>query len=200
MAGPPTSLGMPSQNSLSGGMARRAFAKQLARFGAGCAAYRAVGRLARAADLAPGSNVMDVLSTFMSKAAGTPLPAAVIEKAKFSVLDTFASMLSGSKLPPGRFAIQLASAYGGPSVSMVAGSNILCGPIEAALSNGMLAHADETDDTHPPSQSHPACSVVPSALAMGEKYHISGEHFLRAIALGYDIGTRVTITLGGLQY
>ena len=45
----------------------------------------------------------------------------------------------------------------------------LCGPIEAALANGMLAHSDETDDTHPPSQSHPGCSVVPAALAVGEK-------------------------------
>ena len=31
----------------------------------------------------------------------------------------------------------------------VAGSNVLCGPIEAALANGVLAHADETDDSQP---------------------------------------------------
>src|SRR5206468_1299783 len=28
----------------------------------------------------------------------------------------------------------------------VVASNIVCGPIEAALANGVLAHADETDD------------------------------------------------------
>jgi 2-methylcitrate dehydratase PrpD len=85
-------------------------------------------------------------------------------------------------------------------VASVAGSNVVCGPIEAALANGMLAHSDETDDTHPPSQSHPGCSVVPSALAVGEKWSIDGQRFLRAVALGYDIGPRFTATLGKLQY
>src|SRR3989442_2027907 len=109
-------------------------------------------------------------------------------------------MVSGSELPPGRFAIQFARAYGGDKVATVAGANVVCGPIEAALANGMLAHSDETDDTHPPSQSHPGCSVVPAALAVGEKFGVDGTRFLRAVALGYDVGPRVTATLGRLQY
>jgi 2-methylcitrate dehydratase PrpD len=103
-------------------------------------------------------------------------------------------------LPPGRFAINFARAYKGDRVATVAGSNVLCGPIEAALANGMLAHSDETDDTHPPSQSHPGCSTIPAALAAGERFNISGRHFLRAVTLGYDVGTRVTATLGRLEY
>ena len=104
-------------------------------------------------------------------------------------------------LPPGKFAIQFARSYrAGRRSERFAGSNVLCGPIEAALSNGMLAHSDETDDTHPPSQSHPGASVVPSALAAGEQFNNDGARFLRAVALGYDIGPRVTITLGKLQY
>jgi 2-methylcitrate dehydratase PrpD len=177
---------------------RREFARRAAAFSFGCAASF-TGAKIRAADLA-ASDVIGSLSAFMSKAADTPLPPAVVEKVKFSLLDTCAAILSGSQLPPGRFAIDFARSYGGPAISMVGGSNVLCGPIEAAAANGILAHADETDDTHPPSQSHPACSVVPSALAIGEKHRISGEHFVRAIALGYDIGPRVTMTLGGLQY
>jgi len=82
----------------------------------------------------------------------------------------------------------------------VVGSDIVCGPIEAALANGMLAHSDETDDTHAPSQSHPGCAVVPAALAAGEQFGIDGTRFLRAVALGYDIGPRVTMTLGALAY
>ncbi len=44
--------------------------------------------------------------------------------------------------------------------------------------NGMLAHSDETDDTHAPSLSHPGCSVVPAALAAGEQFGVSGVRFL----------------------
>ena len=69
----------------------------------------------------------------MSQAGDHPLPDTVLEQAKWHVLDTVAAMISGSNLPPGRFAIQFARSYGGDKVATVAGSNILCGPIEAAL-------------------------------------------------------------------
>jgi len=126
---------------------------------------------------------MERLSVYMSEAGSRSLPAEVMEKTKQHILDTLAAMISGSELPPGRMAIQFAHAYGGREVATVVASNFACGPIEAALTNGMLAHADETDDSHAPSQSHPGCAVIPAALAAGERFGISGERFLRAVAL-----------------
>jgi 2-methylcitrate dehydratase PrpD len=64
----------------------------------------------------------------------------------------------------------------------------------------MLAHSDETDDSHSPSQSHPAASIVPAALATGEKFGIDGTRFLRSVVLGYDVGPRFTMTLGRVDY
>jgi 2-methylcitrate dehydratase PrpD len=152
----------------------------------------------------PVGQLMTTLSAYMSEAAGRKLPDAVVEKTKQMILDTLAAMISGSQLPPGRFAIQFARASqvgnGGGKVATVAGSNVVCGPIDAALANGMLAHSDETDDTHPPSQSHPGCAAVPAALAAGERFAIDGTRFLRAVTLGYDVGPRITATLGKLQY
>jgi 2-methylcitrate dehydratase PrpD len=134
-------------------------------------------------------------------AAGTRgLPEDVIESAKLHLLDTLASMISGSALPPGIAALRYARSNAGPQVATIAGSNILCGPVDAALANGMLAHADETDDSHAPSQSHPGCAVIPAALAVGEKFGIDGTRFLRAIVLGYDVGTRVTLSFGGAKF
>jgi 2-methylcitrate dehydratase PrpD len=146
------------------------------------------------------SPVMHRLSTYMSEATGRALPDEVTEKTKQHILDTLAAMISGSELTPGRAALQFAGAYGGKEVATVVASKIVCGPIEAALTNGVLAHADETDDSHAPSQSHPGCAVVPAALAAGERFGISGTHFLRAVALGYDVGPRFTMTLGGQQF
>src|SRR5271165_4030370 len=147
---------------------------------------------ATAAPLA--SQVMASLSTYMSDAWNRTLPDEVIEKAKHHILDTFAAMISGSGLPPGRAAIRFARAYGGEKVAMVVGSNILCGPMEAALANGVLAHADETDDSWPGGW-HPGCNVIPAALATGEQLGISGMHFLRAVVLGYDLGARILVAL-----
>jgi 2-methylcitrate dehydratase PrpD len=152
------------------------------------------------AEAADVSDVMTTLSTFMSGAAARTLPDPVVEKTKFMILDTLAAMISGSELPPGKFAIRFVRAYGGNPICTVAGSSVRCGPMEAALANGILAHSDETDDTHPPSQSHPGCAAIPAALAVGEKLGIDGTRFVRSVALGYDIGTRVTATLGKLQY
>jgi 2-methylcitrate dehydratase PrpD len=146
------------------------------------------------------SPVMDKLSTYMSEASGRELPDETTEKTKQHILDTLAAMISGSELTPGRAALQFAGVYGGKEVATVVASKIVCGPIEAAMTNGVLAHADETDDSHAPSQSHPGCAVVPAALAAGERFGISGTHFLRAVALGYDVGPRVTMTLGGQQF
>src|SRR5437870_10194115 len=142
------------------------------------------------------SAVMDKLSLYMSEASGRELPDEVIEKTKQHILDTVAAMISGSELTPGRAALQFAGAYGGKEVATVVASKIVCGPIEAALTNGMLAHADETDDSHAPSQSHPGCAIVPAALAVGEQFGIDGNRFIRAVTLGYDVGTRFTMTVG----
>ena len=57
----------------------------------------------------------------------------------------------------------------------------------------MLGHADETDDTHPSSLTHPGTSVIPAAIAIGEKEALSGASVLRAIVLGYDICARMVV-------
>jgi 2-methylcitrate dehydratase PrpD len=143
------------------------------------------------------SPVMAALSDYMAAAHDRALPPDVVEKAKHHILDTFAAMLSGSELPPGRVALALAKEQAGRPSATVIGSNILTGPMDAALVNGVLAHSDETDDSHGPSQSHPGASIVPSALALGEELGISGQHYLRAVTLGYDVGPRLTMALGG---
>lgn len=146
------------------------------------------------------SRAMEEISAYMSAAAGRTLPDEASEKTKQHVLDTLSAMISGSELLPGRLALQFARTYGGREVATVVASDFLCDPIEAAFTNGILAHADETDDSHSPSQSHPGCAVIPAALAVGEQFGIGGSQFLRAVALGYDVGTRFTMTLGGQQF
>jgi 2-methylcitrate dehydratase PrpD len=173
--------------------------------GASCflaaAAFPAKAALAAPRAAAASSiSVMPQLSSYMGEARNHELPAEVVEKAKHHILDTFAAMVSGSELPPGRAGIRLANAYGGEKIATVVYSQTVCGPIEAAMANGMLAHSDETDDSHAPSQCHPGCSIVPAAFAAGEKFGINGTQFLRAVTLGYDIGPRVTMTLGGGEF
>jgi len=170
---------------------------------AGQAASAAAAKTAGPIAAAQGqgvSPVMEKLSAYMSEAGNHALPDEVVEKAKEHILDTLAAMVSGSVLLPGRDAFRFARTYGCGNVATVVASNILCGPMEAALTNGMLAHSDETDDSNGPSHSHPGCADVPAALAAGELFGIDGTRFVRAVTLGYDVGSRVTITMGGERY
>ena len=144
--------------------------------------------------------VMSALSAYMAAARDRALPPEVAEKAKHHILDTFAAMISGAELPPGRAAHALARAQAGRPVSTVVASSILTGPMDAALVNGVLAHSDETDDSHGASQSHPGASIVPAAFALGEQLGVSGERYLRAVTLGYDVGPRMTMALGGVTF
>ena len=141
------------------------------------------------------STVMRGLATYISRAGSVALPDAVVENTKHHVLDTLAAMVSGSQLVPGRKAISYARAQGGTPEATVVGSDIVTTATNAALANGMLAHADETDDSHAPSLTHPGCGIVPAALAMGEREHNDGVGFLRAVTLGYDVGCRLTMAL-----
>jgi 2-methylcitrate dehydratase PrpD len=143
----------------------------------------------------PISEVMTRLSTYMSEARNHALPDEVVERAKLHILDTFAAMVSGSELPAGRAAIRFARDYGGKEVATIVADTVLCGPIEAALANAVMAHADESDDHMNGISYHPGNSAVPAALAVGEQFSTSGAHFLRAVVLGYDVGGRVVRTL-----
>jgi hypothetical protein len=72
------------------------------------------------------SPVMAKLSAYMSEARNRALPDEVLEKAKHHILDTFAAMVSGSQLPPGKAVLRFANSYGGGSSTVVC-SKVLCG-------------------------------------------------------------------------
>ena len=137
------------------------------------------------------------LAKYIAEALSRPLPAPVAHQAALHLLDVFGAMVSGSQLPAGKMAAAFVQPLGGTQESTVIGSRTVTNAIHAALANGMLAHADETDDSHAPSLTHPGCAVVPAAFAVAEREGRSGRDLLRAVAAGYDVGTRVAMALGG---
>jgi 2-methylcitrate dehydratase PrpD len=135
------------------------------------------------------------LSAYVAEALDRALPDDVAEKARHHILDTLAAMASGAHLQPGKIAISYIGTLGGKPEASVVGTRIKTSVVNAALANGMLAHADETDDSHAPSRNHPGCAVVPAALAVAERVHASGARFLRSVVLGYDVAARMNYAL-----
>ena len=153
----------------------------------------------RAFAQAPGAE-MRALSGYMAEAGTRALPDEVAEHAKHHLLDTLAAMVSGSELLPGQAALRYIRSHGGKGAATIVGSTLTAAAGDAALANGVMAHADETDDSHNASRSHPGCAIVPAALAAGEEFASDGARLLRAVTLGYDIGTRVVMAMGGFEF
>jgi 2-methylcitrate dehydratase PrpD len=149
------------------------------------------------ASRAPASaDVTGRLARYMVAARDRALPVAVVQDAKHRILDTFAAMVSGAHLPPGEAAIRYIRSQGGTPEASVLTTNLRTSAVNAALANGMFAHADETDDFEPVTKAHPGSAVVPAALAMAEKDRRSGTELLRAVVLGYDVCCRFLMALG----
>jgi 2-methylcitrate dehydratase PrpD len=133
------------------------------------------------------SPIMRDLSEYIAQAIDAPLPSQVVETTKIHLVDTMAAMISGSQLPPGKRALDYTRREGGSPDAGVIASDVVTSAGAAALANGIFAHADETDDVHTATTTHPGAAVVPAALAIGERNGLSGAEVLRAVALGYDI-------------
>ena len=126
------------------------------------------------------------------------VPAAVRQDAALHVLDSVAAMVSASLLPGGQSILGFAGRWldGQRGPATVVGAPLSGDPVSVARVNGMLAHADETDDSHQRSLTHPGCAVTPSALAVAQTVGASGKTLLDAIIAGYEVVARVNLSLG----
>ncbi|MEH2469366.1 2-methylcitrate dehydratase PrpD [Nitrobacteraceae bacterium AZCC 2161] len=149
-------------------------------------------RIAAAAD----ADITGRLARYMVSARERALPQNVMVECKHRILDTFGAMVSGSRMHPGEMALKYVRGLGGVEEASVIGSSFRTTTVNAALANAMCAHADETDDFEPVTKAHPGSAVVPAALAIAEKEGRSGEEFMRAVALGYDLTCRLLMALG----
>lgn len=133
-------------------------------------------------------------------ASGAALPANVAHAARRHTLDTLAAIVSGADLAAGRFALDEARDTGGNGKSRVMGlPGTFPAPL-AAYANAMCAHADETDDAHAPSITHPGCAVIPAALAAAQETGADDTAFLAAVAKGYELCGRFGVALGAADF
>jgi 2-methylcitrate dehydratase PrpD len=142
------------------------------------------------------SDITGRLARYMVEAREQRLAPDVAREARHRILDTLAAMVSGAHLKPGEMAVRYARAQGGVAEATVVATDFRTSAVNAALANGMFAHADETDDFEPVTKAHPGSAVVPAALAMAEREGRSGAELLVAVTLGYDLCCRFLLALG----
>jgi len=137
------------------------------------------------------------LASYAAASSAGAIPAAVRERTKQVILDELASACFGSGQPAGDLAARYALSCGGPGECTILGTPARAPAAYAALANGAAGHADEIDGAHVVG-GHPGATLVHAAMAMAERIGASGTELLNAVALGYDVGTRLIEACGGV--
>lgn len=119
------------------------------------------------------------------------IPASALRALQLCLKDTVGVALAGAALGVGIAGLRVALETGGPDQATLWGAGAGAGPLDAALANGMLAHALDFDDTHPAAIMHASAVNIPVALAVGEATKASAAEILSAAVLGYEISARL---------
>lgn len=122
------------------------------------------------------------------------IPPAAYEQAKKSILDYLGTAIEGSTTPLGRIMIAHTREQGGTPQARVIATDIRTSSPNAAFANGAMGHAEDFDDLGGVG-GHPAVTLTPTVLALGEELHLSGRDMLEAWAIGYEVGTRLSANL-----
>ena len=130
----------------------------------------------------------ELLSDYLGRLSFDKIPKSAIHAAKRLIIDSMGCTLGGTRLPQGRSVIDLFANLSGKEECTIAGSSKRIPCIHAGYVNSYLGNLLDFDDTY---FGHPGTTVIPPALALGEKLHLSGKDLIVGIIAGYEIGIRV---------
>lgn len=125
------------------------------------------------------------------------IPEPVLATARLVFLDTIGVALAASTSESGRIAIGLARTLGGKPESQVIGARCRASAPNTVLANGTLAHALDFDETLEDGIIHAGCSVVTTALAVGEACKASGKSVLEAAVGGFEVMFKIGVAAPG---
>jgi 2-methylcitrate dehydratase PrpD len=136
------------------------------------------------------------LAQFVVQMQFADLPPGMTEDLKIIVLDSFGAGIIGTAQPWARMVLEMARELGGTPEASVIHQSWRADISRAALANGALIGAFESE---PLTGSHASGTVLPAALAVGEREHLDGRSFLTALALGFEVSARIARTAVGLE-
>ena len=120
------------------------------------------------------------------------IPETVRDHARRFILDNFGCQIAGATLPWSRSYYDMMRATRSGSHATVAYFGDKMAPDDAAFLNSTFNHANETDDTHLKSPTHPGGIAVPAALALAEYAGATGKQLLVAVVAAYEIQIRIS--------
>ena len=135
----------------------------------------------------------ETLARFLARTDFSALPVEVINRSRWVVADSLAVIAAGMQEPEMQHLVRHLATEEGNGPATLIGSPTRLGCSMAAFVNGTAGTFLELDEGNQFARGHPGIHVVPAALARGEALGCNGTDFLLAIALGYEVGSRIGI-------
>ena len=133
----------------------------------------------------------DRLAQYAQSLSYSRLPSTVVHEVKRRILDSLGCAFGAWSAPPCRIARQLAQTVRIPNGATLWGTNFRTLPDLAAFANGALVRYLDFNDTYLSKEpAHPSDNI-PAVLAAGETVRASGKQAITAIALAYEIQSRL---------
>ncbi|MBV9506478.1 MAG: MmgE/PrpD family protein [Acidobacteriia bacterium] len=124
------------------------------------------------------------------------LPAEVLDRARYFLLDYLAVALRGSLEESARCVQRMIQRVGATGCATVIGTPIRTIPGLAALANGTASHGIEQDDTHSGGSIHLGTTMYSAALALAELIPETEQpDFLAAVVAGYEAAARIAMAV-----
>ena len=140
-----------------------------------------------------------VLADFIHHTRFQDLPADITHKTVRHILDTVGAAIAGAAASETERLTKTLHEVQENGDATLLGQTTTVSPLAASLINGTAAHAFELDDTG--GCDHSGAVVIPAALAAVEcaRRPVSGEDFITAVVLGYDLARRALEACGAYE-
>ncbi|OBA62289.1 MmgE/PrpD family protein [Mycobacterium sp. 1100029.7] len=141
------------------------------------------------------------LATWVAELTLDDVPPAVVERAKYLLLDGLGCALVGARLPWSRVGTAAVLGLEGPGDTVVIGTGHTTGAPAAAVLNGTFIQGFELDDFHPLAPLHSCALLIPALLSTASvrTQPTTGAELLLGAIAGFEVGPRVGYTLHGTQ-
>jgi len=132
----------------------------------------------------------EILSDYIVNTKYSDIPEAVLNAAKHLILDSIACCIGASTSEQNRIVREVFSPLNGAAEATLMGTQEKVPLLHAVYVNAFSANILSFDDTYE-TLAHPGATVIPPALAVGEKMGASGAQVLTAVVTGYEVLLRI---------
>jgi 2-methylcitrate dehydratase PrpD len=136
------------------------------------------------------------LVEFLHGISSDRLPAVVLDRARYFLLDYLSVAVRGSLEESAQCVQRMLARSGAAGCATVIGTSIRTSPALAALANGTSSHGIEQDDTHGGGSIHLGTTMYSVALALSELLpETTSGRFLAAVIAGYEAAARIAMAV-----